>query len=389
MKEMAASAWAQARNILCLRLDGIGDLIMTAPAIAALKREKPDRRITLLTSRVGAEAAALISEIDDVIVYEAPWVKASRATSSSDDDSEIISRISKAGFDGAVIFTVYSQNPLPAALLCYLSEIPLRLAHCHENPYQLLTDWVPDPEPATILRHEVERQLDLVRSIGCDPRDSTIALKIDENAHRRAHMLLDDIGIDRRHPWAVVHPGATAEARRYPSAGYAKAIGILVRQHGWRMILTGTQSEGAIIESVRAQTSAPAASLAGRLNIGELAALLQQAPILISNNTAPVHIASAVGTPVVCLYALTNPQHMPWRVPSRVLYHDVPCRFCYKSTCPEQHHNCLRLVEPESIAAAAVALLAETDPTRPVKQGLAEMVASRTPVASEIKAGRR
>ncbi|NJL21916.1 MAG: glycosyltransferase family 9 protein, partial [Leptolyngbyaceae cyanobacterium SM1_3_5] len=97
-----------------------------------------------------------------------------------------------------------------------------------------------------------------------------------------------------------------------------------------------------------------------RLNLPQLTALLEFAPLLISNNTGPVHIAAAVGTPVVDLYALTNPQHTPWGVPNRALFHDVPCRICYKSICPEGHHHCLRLVTPESVVAAAIDLLGET-----------------------------
>jgi ADP-heptose:LPS heptosyltransferase len=95
-----------------------------------------------------------------------------------------------------------------------------------------------------------------------------------------------------------------------------------------------------------------------------MAALLASAPLLISNNSGPVHIAAAVGTPVVDLYALTNPQHTPWRVPSRVLSHDVPCRWCYRSICPEGHQNCLRLVEASEVAAAARELFAETHDAR-------------------------
>jgi ADP-heptose:LPS heptosyltransferase len=97
-----------------------------------------------------------------------------------------------------------------------------------------------------------------------------------------------------------------------------------------------------------------------RLSLTELTALLEMAPLLISNNTGPVHMAAAVGTPVVDLYALTNPQHTPWGVPNRVLFHDVPCRICYKSICPEGHHHCLRLVEPETVVQAALELLRET-----------------------------
>ena len=100
-------------------------------------------------------------------------------------------------------------------------------------------------------------------------------------------------------------------------------------------------------------------SLAGELDLGELAALLAMAPLLIANNTGPVHVAAAVGTPVVDLYALTNPQHTPWGVPNRVLNHDVPCKYCYKSVCPEGHHHCLTLVPPEAVVEAVRALFAE------------------------------
>jgi ADP-heptose:LPS heptosyltransferase len=93
------------------------------------------------------------------------------------------------------------------------------------------------------------------------------------------------------------------------------------------------------------------------LSLAELGALIGEADLLISNNTGPAHIAAALGTPVVDLYALTNPQHTPWEVKSRVLFHDVPCRNCYKSVCPAGHHDCLRRVEPERVVQAARELL--------------------------------
>ena len=85
----------------------------------------------------------------------------------------------------------------------------------------------------------------------------------------------------------------------------------------------------------------------------QLCALISAANLLISNNTGPVHIAAAVGTRTVDIYALTNPQHTPWKVESRVLTHDVPCKYCYKSVCPEGHHDCLRLISPQQVVAAA------------------------------------
>jgi ADP-heptose:LPS heptosyltransferase len=129
------------------------------------------------------------------------------------------------------------------------------------------------------------------------------------------------------------------------------------------MLFTGTESEHELIGSIHSLVGAGVShSLAGRLDLGELAALIAYAPLLIANNTGPVHIAAAVGTPVVDLYALTNPQHTPWSVPHRVLSHDVPCKYCYKSVCPEGHHNCLRLVSPGQVVTAARELLEETSP---------------------------
>ncbi|HEY2156305.1 MAG TPA: glycosyltransferase family 9 protein, partial [Isosphaeraceae bacterium] len=292
--------------------------------------------------------------------YESPWMKATPPRQDGRHDLAMIERLRGGRFDAAVIFTVFSQNPLPAALLCYLADIPLRLAHCRENPYQLLTDRVAEPEPEAFIRHEVRRQLDLVAAIGARAGDERLSLRVPDAARGRIDGLLDEIGIDGDTPWAVVHPGATAPSRRYTPEGFAEAAGRLVRDHGVRVVFTGDESERGLAESIRAAMGAESISLVGRLDLAGLAALIERAPVLICNNTGPAHIAAAVGTPVVDLYALTNPQHTPWAVPNRVLNRQVPCAPCFKSVCPEGHHDCLRLVEPGEVVGAALDLLGVT-----------------------------
>ena len=110
-------------------------------------------------------------------------------------------------------------------------------------------------------------------------------------------------------------------------------------------------------EQVRADLDAPSVSLAGRLDVAALAAAISLSDLLIVNNTGPAHMAAALGIPVVDLYAQTNLQHTPWQVEHRLLYHEVPCRGCLKSICPQGHHDCLRRVAPERVAAAAEELL--------------------------------
>lgn len=350
------SDWADARRLLCVRLDSLGDVLMTTPAIRALRASAPGRQISLLTSPSGAAVARLVPEIDEVLIYEPPWMKATPPRADSAVDRAQVEALRAGQFDGAVIFTVYSQSPLPPALLCYLADVPLRLAHCHENPYQLLTDWVRDPEPLDPPRHEVRRQLDLVAAIGARTDDERLSLRVPPAAEAHVGRLLRERGLVGGRPWAVLHPGSTAASRRYPPELFAEAARRLVAEHGWSLVLTGSADERPLTDEIAARAGVPLHDLAGTLGLPELAALIAAAPLLIANNTGPAHVAAAVGTPVVSLYALTNPQHTPWLVPSRVLSSDVPCRWCYRSVCPEGHQACLRRVPPAAVVDAALDL---------------------------------
>ena len=235
--------WADAERVLCVRLDALGDVLMTTPALRALKAARPGRQITLLTSPAGAEAATLIPSVDDVIVYQAPWMKAAAARVNSRADHAMLEHLRDARFDAAAIFTVYSQNPLPAALMCTLADIPLRLAHCRENPYQLLTHWVPEPEPARLVRHEVRRQLDLVSAVGCPIGDEHMEIEVPADARRRVLGELQRLGINPRSSWVVIHPGATAPSRRYPPEHFARVARRLVLDVDMHVIFTGSAAE--------------------------------------------------------------------------------------------------------------------------------------------------
>ena len=351
---MTPMRWADARRVLCIRLDSVGDVLMTTPAIRALRRSVADREVTLLTSTAGAQVAALIPEIDRTLVFDAPWMKSTG--NEPTQDFAILDRLRDGRFDAAIVFTVYSQNPLPAAYLAHLAAIPLRLAHCRENPYQLLTDWVPETEPQQQVRHEVRRQLDLVAATGARADDERLSLRVPAAARQRVDARLASLGRTPSRPLVLVHPGASAPSRRWPPEHFAQAASLLSRR-GCDLVFSGSPEETNLVEQIRAAMDAPSVSLAGELDLAELAAAVEAADLLLVNNTGPAHMAAALGTPVVDLYALTNPQHTPWMVRSRVLSHDVPCRNCYRSVCPEGHHDCLRRVAPQDAADAAMELL--------------------------------
>jgi lipopolysaccharide heptosyltransferase II len=356
--------WNKAGKILCVRLDSLGDVLMCTPAMRALRESRRGRTITLLTSPGGAAAAPFIPELDGVIEYQAPWMKSSAARDPAADIA-FATELAQHQFDAAVIFTSYSQSALPAALLCYLAGIPLRIAHCRENPYHLLSDWVAESEPEPVVRHEVRRQLDLVAQAGCGTGNSRLsfALRDADMAAVRARLAQAGIETDRR--WVLLHPGASAPSRRYPARHWAEVIRLLDQRLGWPLVLTGGAHEAQLIDEIREASGIPVHSLAGELALGEMGAALRLATVVVSNNTGPAHIAAAVGTPLVDLYALTNPQHTPWQVRHRVLYHDVPCRFCQKSVCPQGHNDCLAKIAPSRVVDAVCDLL-ELDANAPV-----------------------
>ncbi|AOB32559.1 glycosyl transferase [Bordetella sp. H567] len=359
-----AAGWDEARNVLCIRLDNMGDVLMTTPAMRALKGALPGRRLTLLASRSGAAIARHVPEIDEVIVYEAAWVK--NAGSPPDTYHATVDRLRACRFDAAVIFTVYSQSALPAALMCHAAGIPRVLAYSRENPYHLISDWVREVEPLPEPRHEVQRQLDLVATIGVQAVDTGLSFRVDDADQEGLDRTLRAHGVALSHGWVLAHCGATAESRRYPTALFAQAIDMLAGA-GERVILTGSPDERTLVDEVVARSCDPRrlANLAGALTLGEFGALVARARLLVSNNSGPVHIAAALGTPVVDLYALTNPQHTPWQVPHRLLYRDVPCKYCYRSVCPLGHHACLSAVDPSQVAQAAFELLESHARARP------------------------
>jgi lipopolysaccharide heptosyltransferase II len=308
--------WSQCKNILCIRADNMGDLIMTAPALRALK-ETFQCRITILTSQMGNIITPFIPEIDEVIVYDLPWIK-TNGSLKLETISSLIEKIKKYNFDAAIIFSVYSQNPLPSAMLAFMAGIPRRLAYCRENPYQLLTDWIPEKEPLNYIQHQVKRDLDLVAAIGATTNNNSLFIQVNENAFQSACSKLPALNETGNNEWTVFHPGVSEEKRKYPTHMWIGLGNIISKRLKKKIIITGSSSEKQLAEIIQKGIGEEAYSAAGLFTIEEFISVIKAAPLVISVNTATVHIAAATQTPVIVLYALTNPQHTPWKVLSKV-----------------------------------------------------------------------
>ena len=358
----AAGRWRGVRRVLAVRLDNLGDLLMTTPALAAMHESVPQLQLVLLTSPAGAALAGSLPFVNEVVVFDAPWIKAGDAALTGaplgQSESTLVQRLRASACDAAVVFTVCTQSALPAALIARMAGIPRRLAFSRENPYGLLTDWAHEIDHVGDgMRHEVERHLALVARVGWRATDTRLRLVPDAAAHADAAQALRAAGVTAGAPYFVVHPGASAASRRWPADRFGAAAQAIARHTGATAVFTGDVGEHGLITQAQQAMGGASVSLVGRLGVAALAVLIRDATMLLANNTGPAHIAAAMGTPVVVLYAQTNPQHTPWRVRSRVLYQDVPCRHCLKSVCPMGHHDCLLKVQPDTVVDAALALL--------------------------------
>jgi ADP-heptose:LPS heptosyltransferase len=319
---VAVDSWEGCNNILCIRADNMGDVLMSSAAIAALK-ETFNSRITMLTSSMGAAVCRMIPQIDEIIVMDLPWVKL-QSGSNPELLQELLVQLRSAMYDGCVVFTVYSQSSLPAALLAFISGIPKCAAYCRENPYQLISNWLPDEEPYSHIVHQVERDLNLVKFIGAQTKDPSLRLTIPGDAFDTLRSKLKDMRIPLNEKYIILHPGVSENKRKYPEHLWIETGRLLFKETGLELLLTGSGAEWEETERISSAIGIRAHNTCGSFTLEEFAALIKECVLLVSVNTGTVHLAAALKKALVVLYARTNPQHKPWMVPHQVLEYSIP-----------------------------------------------------------------
>lgn len=359
---MVDPRWQDARRILVVRLDNLGDVLLATPAIHSVRRALPEASLTLLAGPAGAPVAELNPDLDGVVVYRAAWMDPERALPRDPvREQAAIADLKRRQFDGAIIFTSYHQSSLPAAYLCYLADVPLRHAASLDGPGSLLTT---RHRPSEGVVHEVERGLDLVSGLGVPAAEDDLVLRPRLEDVQAMEKLVARARPSGR-PALVLHPGCSQPARTYPPDLFARAAVALEDELGARIFWTGSASESLLVTEIQQAARLAGAldggiNLAGQTDLSSLAALIGAVDAVVTNNTGPMHVAAAMKTPVAALFALTNPpeEWHPWKVPYRLLNHDVSCRVCYQRVCPHGH-ECLRLVTADEIVAATAGLLTE------------------------------
>ena len=332
-------------RVLAVRLDNDGDVLLAGPAIRALAAGA--ERVTLLCGPRGRQAAALLPGVDEVLVWRAPWIDPEPLPVDRAAVEALVERVADERVDMAIVFGSFHQSPLPTALLLRLAGVPWIGATSVDYPGSLLDlrHRIDDDV------HEVERSLDLVRAAGFPLADG-------DAGELRVTAVADSDVADGA---VIVHPGASVPARAWAPERNAELVRALVAAER-RVIVTGGPDERELTAFV---AGSDALDLGGETDFRGLAGVIAGAAAIVVGNTGPAHLAAAVGTPVVSLFAPTVPavRWRPWLVRHELLYVDVPCAGCRARACPVPGHPCLGGVEVADVVAAVDRLVPLAVPT--------------------------
>ncbi|MFC4852026.1 glycosyltransferase family 9 protein [Actinophytocola glycyrrhizae] len=339
--------WQAVRRVLVVRADNLGDVVMTTPALRALRRAAPHVRIDLLASPAGAQVAPLIPAVTDVLTVSPSWQQAGPPRAAAElaaDEVRLVERIRAGNYDAMVVFTSHSQSPWPVAHVGMLAGIGLRAVHSTEFGGAVATHWVTPPPEGT---HQVDRCLHLLAALGVPPAGPELELAVPPTDRAPGG------------PFAVLAPGGSCPAKRYPPERFA-VVARRLAEAGLAVLVTGAPKEAPLVDAVVAAAASPLVAPLGEVTVPELAGVIGAADVVVCNNSGSLHLADAARVPLVVTYAGTEARtEMPPRTtPSaELLGRSVPCSPCRQFDCP-YHQECLDL-DPAQVASAALRVVRE------------------------------
>lgn len=330
------------RNILVVQTAFAGDVVLVTPLIRATKLAFPESGIDVLLT---PETAVLFKNnpyVRSVLVYDkrghdrgiAPFVR-------------WVERLRTNRYDLALV----PHRSMRSALLVYLARIRRRIGFSRSSGFFLYTDAVPYPK--TI--HEVDRNLLLLRRTGWKKSVPAPVLFPGAGEKKAVDLFLSENGIAPGEPFAVLAPGSLWPTKRWPAERYRETADILYRRHGLRSVLVGGKEDARLGEALAAGSGKHLLNAIGRFSLLESAELIRRSQLLLANDSAPLHLAVAVGTRAAGIFGPTVPDFgfAPYGSGHAVIQKELECRPCSIHggyTCPKGHFRCMVDISAETVA---------------------------------------
>ena len=335
------------KNILVIKLRYIGDVLLATPVLRALRDRFPDTHLTMAVNR-GTEAILDgNTDVNEVFVVD---------RGRPGTQWRLMRELRRRRFDCVVDLTDSDRS----AILARLSGAPVRIGFNEEHRWRglLYTAVVQVPRPL----HRMEHDLEAVRLLGIEPKPGPLVFHVSPECEGEAIRLLKDLGVETNDraagPLVLLQPGARYWFKAWPPERFAELADRLTDSYGCRILIGGTAGEREIAEAIRARARSAPTILAGRTSLLQHAAILKQCAMFIGNDNGPMHMAAALGVPVVALFGPSNPEEWgPRGGLVRILYKGLDCRRCFHPTCKRGEESCMRQIPVDEVFAAAKELL--------------------------------
>lgn len=333
------------KNLLVRGVNWIGDSVMTLPALRALRKAMPEAKISLLVKPWVSPLFEKNPNIDEIITY-------------GDKYKGIIGKIklsrmlNKKNFCGAILF----QNAFDAALITFLAGINQRAGYKRDDRGPLLTTVVPVPKDEGKV-HQINYYLNLLEQLGINAgySDPYIYLTLDERLQARKFLQ------DMKRPIFGINPGATyGSAKRWFPERFAEIANWFIKDTGGSVVIFGAKSEVDKADEIykkmnpEFRNSDSVLSVAGKTSLRELISLISECDVFVTNDSGPLHIAYAVGTPLVAIFGstdteLTGPPPGANRNSNVVITPDLSCSPCFERTCKNNDMRCMYAIISDDV----------------------------------------
>lgn len=344
-------------RFLVVRTDRIGDVILSTPVPEALKSSCPHSQVSMMVSSYAADVVKNNPHLDDVIIDDHNGCH--RGVKGF---FKLVGEVKAKRFDVGIVL----RPTFRLALLLLLAGVRYRIGTGYRF-YQMLFNRRLYEHRKVNLRHEAEYNLSLLRPLGIRPHKILPKVYLSAKELEFARQVLNEFKITPEDTVVLIHPGSGDSSLNLPPGRFAQVADKLVEEAGAKIILTGTERERELVDMVRSDMRHSAFDLAARTNLRELAAVLKNCDLVISNSTGPMHLAAAVGTPTVAIFcpifAAGPIRWGPCGEGHEVILPPVPvCFKCKPESCP--HYDCMEKIKARQIVSKALEVLKRREPRK-------------------------
>jgi lipopolysaccharide heptosyltransferase I len=348
-------------RILVVKLSALGDVIHALPVVTTLKGAYPTSRIDWLVEEMAEPIVRCHPEVDGVLVsrrggWLADLKKPPRWPVVCRELNDLIRQLRRQKYDLAIDL----QGLLKSGIWMSLAPARRKLGYdgTREGSYLFLNDRIPPVSPDL---HAVDRYLALVKAVGANASKVDFGLSVLPEARESLRNLIKSSPWDESKPYAVLVPTARWETKEWGAASFASLADRLFDEFGLQSAITGVHEDAPTVEEIMKRMRRQAVNLAGKTDLHTLMALMEGARVVISTDSGPMHLAAAIGTPVVGVFGPTAPWRTgPYGKGHRAIRSSITCSPCFQRQC--SHKTCMARVRHQEVLAAVHEVLVQDEP---------------------------